>query len=60
MAEIKAARASQVPLGRMGASEDIAEAALFLASDSARYITGTELVVDGGLSNTVRQPKEGP
>lgn len=54
--EMKAARASQVPLGRMGASQDIAEAALFLASDRARYITGTELIVDGGLSNTVRQP----
>lgn len=54
--EMKDARASQVPLGRMGTSEDIAEAAVFLVSDRASYITGTELVVDGGLSNTVRQP----
>ena len=54
--DVKAARASQVPLGRMGNSEDIAQAALFLASDGAGYITGTEIVVDGGLTTTVKQP----
>lgn len=53
--QIKEARASQVPLGRMGEAIDIAEAAVFLASQRAAYITGTELVVDGGLANTVRQ-----
>ena len=54
--QMKTARASQCPLGRMGTAFDIAEAAVFLASARASYITGTELVVDGGLSVTVRQP----
>lgn len=40
--------ASRVPLGRLGAAEDIAGAMLFLASDLASYITGQTLVVDGG------------
>lgn len=43
-------RNEQVPLGRMGDAWDVAYAALFLASDEARYITGAFLVVDGGLS----------
>ncbi|MDO5971070.1 glucose 1-dehydrogenase [Flavivirga aquimarina] len=42
--------AGMVPLGRFGASEEIAKTALFLASDDASYINGVELVVDGGLS----------
>ena len=45
----KAAMVRQIPLGHVGAPEDIARAVLFLASDEARYITGTELVVDGGF-----------
>ncbi|MCW5699008.1 MAG: SDR family oxidoreductase [Rhodospirillales bacterium] len=43
-------RDKQCPMGHMGDAWDTAYAALFLASDEAKYITGTELVVDGGLS----------
>ena len=42
-------RHNQVPMGRMGESWDVANAVLFLCSDEAKYITGTELIVDGGL-----------
>jgi NAD(P)-dependent dehydrogenase (short-subunit alcohol dehydrogenase family) len=45
-----AQRHAQVPLGRMGDAWDAAHAVLFLVSDEARYITGTEIVVDGGIS----------
>ncbi|MFO1350576.1 MAG: SDR family NAD(P)-dependent oxidoreductase [Gammaproteobacteria bacterium] len=43
-------RNAQIPMGRMGDAWDVANAALFLASDDAKYITGAEIVVDGGLS----------
>lgn len=44
----------RVPLGRRGTAWDVARAALFLASDDAEYVTGTELLVDGGfMSRTV-------
>jgi NAD(P)-dependent dehydrogenase (short-subunit alcohol dehydrogenase family) len=49
-ADLRRRRAAQVPLGRLGEAWDIAQAALFLASDEAKYITGAELVVDGGLT----------
>jgi NAD(P)-dependent dehydrogenase (short-subunit alcohol dehydrogenase family) len=42
------AETSAIPLGRMGLPEDIANGILFLASDDASYITGSELVIDGG------------
>jgi NAD(P)-dependent dehydrogenase (short-subunit alcohol dehydrogenase family) len=45
-----AARHASVPMGRMGEAWDVANAVLFLASDEARYITATQLVVDGGLT----------
>jgi len=45
----KQAVAEAVPLGRVGTPQDIADACLFLLSDKASYITGTELIVDGGL-----------
>jgi NAD(P)-dependent dehydrogenase (short-subunit alcohol dehydrogenase family) len=43
-------RDAQCPMGHMGDAWDVAMASLFLASDEARYITGTELVVDGGVT----------
>ena len=43
-------RLARIPLGFMGDGRDTAHAALFLASDEARFVTGTELVVDGGMS----------
>ena len=39
----------QVPMGREGRREEVAYGVLFLASDEASYITGTELIIDGGL-----------
>ena len=44
------ARDAQVPMGHMGDAWDVAYAALFLASDESRYVTGIELVVDGGIT----------
>ncbi len=45
-------RNNQVPMKKMGSSFDVANAVLFLASDEAKYITGTEIIVDGGLTAT--------
>ena len=38
-----------IPMGRMGDPVDIANAVLYFACDESRYVTGTELVVDGGM-----------
>ncbi len=46
------ARNNIIPMGRMGTGWDVAYASLFLASDEAAYITGTTLVVDGGVTAT--------
>ncbi|WP_417686609.1 SDR family NAD(P)-dependent oxidoreductase [Roseibium sp.] len=43
-------RLARIPLGFMGDGRDTANAALFLASEEARFITGTEIVVDGGMT----------
>jgi NAD(P)-dependent dehydrogenase (short-subunit alcohol dehydrogenase family) len=40
----------RIPLGRIGSADEVADVVLFLASDAARYVTGQELVVDGGLT----------
>jgi NAD(P)-dependent dehydrogenase (short-subunit alcohol dehydrogenase family) len=44
------ARDAQVPMGHMGDAWDVANAALYLASDESKYVTGIELVVDGGVT----------
>ena len=50
LGQIKTNLAAGVPLGRMGQPEEIAKAALFLASDDSSFVTGIELFVDGGLA----------
>ncbi|KCV35421.1 KR domain protein [Bordetella bronchiseptica 00-P-2730] len=50
VAELLARRQKRIPLPFMGDGIDTANAALFLASDEARFVTGTELIVDGGMS----------
>ncbi|MEI7705223.1 MAG: SDR family NAD(P)-dependent oxidoreductase [Deltaproteobacteria bacterium] len=49
-AERAARVGAEVPLGRMGTAEEVAEAIAWLASDGAAYVTGTEIVVDGGMA----------
>ena len=49
-ADGRAPTTAQVPLGRFGEPDEIADAAVFLASDESRFIVGTELVVDGGMT----------
>jgi NAD(P)-dependent dehydrogenase (short-subunit alcohol dehydrogenase family) len=48
--QIRATFAAAIPLNRMGRSEEIATAALFLASDDSSFVAGTELSVDGGFA----------
>jgi hypothetical protein len=48
--ELLKQRQSRIPLNFMGDGRDTANAALFLASDEARFVTGTEIIVDGGMS----------
>lgn len=48
--EMKAGFAAGVPLGRIGLPEEIARAAVFLASEDSSFVTGIELTVDGGLA----------
>jgi 3-oxoacyl-[acyl-carrier protein] reductase len=55
--EARIRRGQTVPLGRVGYPEDIAGAAVFLASDDASYITGLTVTVDGGMLAQLRSPQ---
>jgi NAD(P)-dependent dehydrogenase (short-subunit alcohol dehydrogenase family) len=48
--EVKTALSAGVPMGRLGLADELAKAAVFLASDDSSFITGIELFVDGGLA----------
>jgi NAD(P)-dependent dehydrogenase (short-subunit alcohol dehydrogenase family) len=48
--QFKAGLVASVPMGRLGNPDEIAKAALFLASDDSSYVTGIELFVDGGMA----------
>ena len=48
--ELKMSFAAAVPLGRMGRPDEVAKAAVFLASDDSSYVAGIELFVDGGVA----------
>lgn len=50
---VMAQRESRIPLRRIGQPEDIAKAVAFLMSPEANYITGADIVVDGGLTQTL-------
>lgn len=53
--EVAKGRAAMVPLGRIGLPEDIAAAVVYLASPAASYVNGAEILVDGGLSQSLFQ-----
>ncbi|MCH8183461.1 MAG: SDR family oxidoreductase, partial [Proteobacteria bacterium] len=48
--EVVARRDAMCPMGKMGDAWDVAYAALYLASDEAKYVTATEIYVDGGFT----------
>ena len=48
--EVRAERVARTPLGRLGLPEDIAAGILYLASDESSFVTGSELVIDGGFT----------
>jgi NAD(P)-dependent dehydrogenase (short-subunit alcohol dehydrogenase family) len=51
--DVRTAREAMVPLGRLGTGYDIADVAVFLASDAARYINGANIPVDGGVTKAL-------
>jgi NAD(P)-dependent dehydrogenase (short-subunit alcohol dehydrogenase family) len=51
--EVRERRSAAVPLGRLGTADEVASVVLFLLSDDAAYVTGTELLVDGGVTTSV-------
>ncbi len=51
--DIRARRSQRVPLGRLGTAADVSGTVMFLLSDEAAYITGTEVLVDGGVTMSV-------
>ncbi len=51
--EIRKGREDATPLGRIGQPEDVAAGALYLASDDASWVTGTALVIDGGVTHSI-------
>lgn len=60
--EVRKVRSAAVPAGRLGTAEDVAEAVLFLASDRAGYIHGQHVLVDGGVSLSLKNhlPRKAP
>ena len=48
--------AAQIPLGRLGTADEIAEAAVFLASEQSRYVSGALIPVDGAIHSTLSSP----
>jgi NAD(P)-dependent dehydrogenase (short-subunit alcohol dehydrogenase family) len=55
--EKKRRRLVHIPIGRFGEAKEIAQAALFLASDESSYITGTDFLVDGGITAAYVTPE---
>jgi len=52
-AEVLARNQSKIPLGRLGTPEEVAQLAVFLASDQASYLTGAIVPVDGGAGSVI-------
>lgn len=53
--DVASTQLAQIPLGRMGMVEDIAAASVYLCSDAGAYVTGTDLVVDGGRQRRMQE-----